>query len=821
MSPPVRYFALFGPRACGKTVYLGAIYGSSRNRNVAGEEYHVGTSHEPTHEYLNRACRALIQGSWPQTTPFDGLKRMSLDFTSHGSPYRLMLPDVGGEVTRRAVDSSEKATLEAELKAQILREFQDYHGFIIFAPVGDEPVFRSVEYKWEVDVLLQALKERTQDGGMISRPVAVLVSKWDLLGAIDEKADDEATKYFEKAYPELAAGLKATCKNLSVFPISSTGPLVDGKPPVPLRPYNLGAPLEWLVQASDRMMLDQVEDYLRASKGRLFEKDENSREKASCYRVAQQRIRQFLQEVPRGPLAEVARQHRRELRRRSRVRSLKIVALAFLSVCAVVSMAGLVWDRDTYVRTIPLLDWPPSLLAPGEATKQVDIILADRTRVVGQMLGWWPEIQRRKRAFDEKYENASFDKIKRLFPPVDPDAARRLVESIDEFEAQFKGSSHIADVEEFRKKARKKIRDADEFQAFIGIQKSYAKFKEDKENGELIKNLREDCVRFLDSYKGTAHCDEVQNIRVEMEAALIRIQPDLDYVILEAELRHAADNPLKCFHLCSAFIEKWPKDSRTASLRSRRATYQKQADDHAWNEVLAFAREYPNLYSAQLDKCEAYLANSIFTVHRAEATKFKTDATRSLDRSDYEVIRDRAREGNEPETLEAVHNLCLQYLKNTSNPIKAMKSDVENWCKWFDSWDVGRDFYVAVNSVEVKHGSQWHYTFYWPTVWVEIGINCTTFKTGSKCINLDRDERGLPDNWLGPFHWRWGERKVAVWIKWLNANPPEFPSDFAKQQVDPFLVRHLNGEVEYDGGKIRVRLECPEVVPPTLAPYMD
>ena len=818
MSPPVRYFALFGPRACGKTVYLGAIYGSGRNRDVAGEEYHVGTSHEPTHEYLNRACRALTQGSWPETTPFVELKVMSLDFTSHGAAYRLMLPDVGGELTRRAMDSSEKASL---LKAQILREFQDYHSFLIFAPVGAEPALRSLEYKWEVDALLQALKERTQDGGMISRPVAVLVSKWDLLGPMDELADDEAAKYFEKSYPELAAGLKATCKNLTVFPISSTGPLVNGKPSVPLKPYNLGAPLEWLVQTSDRMMLQQVEEYLRSSSGRLFEKDENSPEKATRYRVALQRIGQFLQEVPRGPLSDVARQHRRELRRLRRVRSLKIVSLTLLSLCIVVSLAGLVRDRDTYVRTVPLLEWPPSPQTPEEVIKQVDIILADRTRAVGRLLGWWAEINQRKRTFDEKYESATFERIKRLSPAVDPDAAKRLVALIDEFEERFKGSSHFPEAESLREAALKIIRNADEIQAFTGIQKSYAKLKEDQASSELIKKIHDDCIGFLDTYKGSLHCPEVLNIKAEMEVTRHKIQPGLDFAKLEAELRQAADNPLKCFHLCSAFLENWPNDSRAASVGSRRDAYLKQADDHAWNEVLAFAREYPDRYSAQLDKCEAYTANSVFTAHRQEATAFRISVMRSYDRSRYEALRDRAREGNEPETLEAVHKLCQQYQNDSSNTIQAMTSEVKNWLDWYDLWAGGREFFVTVTSVEVKHGSQWDYHFYWPTVWVEVGINGTTFKTGSKCINLDRDERGLPDSRLGPFHSKWGEPGVAVWIKWLNANPPEWRSVFSNSQVDPFLVRHLNGEVEYDGGKIRVRLECPDVVRPELAPYKD
>ena len=117
---------------------------------------------------------------------------------------------------------------------------------------------------------------------------------------------------------------------------------------------------------------------------------------------------------------------------------------------------------------------------PEEVIKQVDIILADRTRVVGHVLGWWPEIHRRKRAFDEAYESACFERIKRLSPAVDPDAAKRLVALIDEFEERFKGSPHLPEAESLREAALKIERDADEIQAFTGIQKSYAKFKEDQ-----------------------------------------------------------------------------------------------------------------------------------------------------------------------------------------------------------------------------------------------------------------------------------------------------------------------------------------------------
>lgn len=68
------YFALFGPRASGKSVYLGALYGSGADPAWGGPAYHVAASEaaaDHTHAYLGRISRALRSGKWPDATGFD------------------------------------------------------------------------------------------------------------------------------------------------------------------------------------------------------------------------------------------------------------------------------------------------------------------------------------------------------------------------------------------------------------------------------------------------------------------------------------------------------------------------------------------------------------------------------------------------------------------------------------------------------------------------------------------------------------------------------------------------------------------------------
>ena len=104
-----------------------------------------------------------------------------------------------------------------------------------------------------------------------------------------------------------------------------------------------------------------------------------------------------------------------------------------------------------------------------------------------------------------------------------------------------------------------------------------------------------------------------------------------------------------------------------------------------------------------------------------------------------------------------------------------------------------------------------------PLVHATVQVGAKTYSTGDKWIPLDRDERDLPDDRLGPFTWKWGDPDVVVSLFHKDASPPQFSASFGDS--DAFKVRHLNRRTSFDGGKIVVRLVCPEVVPPSLPPY--
>jgi hypothetical protein len=150
-----------------------------------------------------------------------------------------------------------------------------------------------------------------------------------------------------------------------------------------------------------------------------------------------------------------------------------------------------------------------------------------------------------------------------------------------------------------------------------------------------------------------------------------------------------------------------------------------------------------------------------------------------------------------------------------------MTKEIKDWASWFDGWASGKSFKVRVTTVRIERNSVWHHRLSIPNPWVHasVRVGAKTYSTGDKSISLDRDERDLPDNLLGPFTWKWGDPELVISLHHKDASPPTFSTKF--DEKDPFQVRHLDELTSFDGGKIAVRLECPEVIPPSLPSYKD
>ena len=710
-----------------------------------------------------------------------------------------------------------------ELKKEILAEYADYHGFLIFIPAEPVGSSRATETKWEVDALLNALRERTVDGGTMARPFAVLVTKWDKAepGPLTEGAEERAAAYLEQTHPELASGLKVLCRNLRVFPVSATGPTVDGHPPVPLRPTNLGAILAWLIETSERVMLDGAIDYVERNRPRLFRRDLDDVDGRTCLDIAQRRLADFLKDVPNGSLADEANGCLKELRRMSRARRKRQLMIAG-SFLGMLFLGGLTYrDYVTSNNASALLNHASPELSPREVIARVGGFAHESflTRPVGYTLFWWPRLRGELDKYRGHYESQSFEGLARRSPPTDEKEARDLLRKIDEYLQDFPDSPRSDEIAGFRKTAEDVVRSGAEFRQHARIKEDYKRFRAQPDDYELAQRLLDECESFLKGLPASRYMADVHAIRTEAQASVRTQERARDYAALQVNLSKAAEAPWRCHDLCAEFLKKDPSHPRADEIRRALDRYLHQADDQSWSAVLAFARKYPDLFREQIEKADAYLANARFTAHRDEAARFRSDANKGFDRSTYQAIRTRARDGNHPETLLAVHKLCNDYLK-AAIPGKRMAADVESWVRWFDEGMTGKELNVRVSLIRIGRGSIWHH-YWWnyqdPWVHAVVKVGSKGDRTNSKSIPLGRDVRDLPGDRLGPFPWKWGEPEVSVTLHHAEASPEELVDSF--QDGDPFKVRHLNELISFDGGKIMVRLECPEVVPPPLPPY--
>jgi hypothetical protein len=823
MTATKRYFALFGPRAAGKTVYLGALYGSSGDPAESGPAYHVAASedaNDPTHAYLGRVSRALKSGKWPDATGFERLEKMTLHFTCGDLAREVVLPDVGGELTQRAVDIADRERLAIELKERILAEYVDYHGFLIFVPAEPVESSRASEYKWELDSLLNALRERTPDGGTIARPFAVLVTKWDLVepGPLNQESEAHATAYLEDTHPDLAAGLKVLCRNLRVFPISATGPTVAGFPPVPLRPTNLGEAVAWLIETAERVRLDGAIAYFERNLGNLFLRDPDDDKQRTCREVAHARLADFLEELPHGLLADEARAHVEELRRISRTRRKRQAKFA-AAIFGVLTLVALGYrDNVAYHQATALLNNAHPELPRREVIARVAPVarVSFFSRPVGYSLYWWPRLRSSLSTYRADYEATSFEEVKLRSHPSDENDARELLRLIGEYEKDFPDSPRSGKITGFRKVAEDRTRTDKESRLNAEIEEDYKKLGTN--DYELSKRLLAKCDSFLKDLPASRYLPRVQMIRADVRATVHTQEQAINYAALQANLAKAADAPLRCYELCSEFLKRDPTDPKAGEVRSDRDRYLRKADGQSWDELTTFAQKYPISFRERIERIDAYLANALYTVHRDEALRSKGDTIKRYDRETYNAIRTMAREGNHAATLLAVEKRCRNYL-NTPIPGKTMTADVEKWVAWFDGWDTGKEIHVRVATIRIERGSTWHHRMSYSDPWVQAIVWVGTKKdfTNSKTIPLDREIRELPEDRLGPFTWKWGDPEVSVTLHHKGASPTNLTESF--DDGDPFKVRHLNSSTTFDGGKIAVRLECPEVVPPTFPPY--
>ncbi len=824
MNPEYR-IAMFGSKSSGKTVYLTTLYSHGGNHDDTTSA-HVLASGDPTdntHVYLMGAYTQLCNRKWPDATALEKLKPVNLTITSAGTQSRVSLPDVAGEITER-LDAVKKDTSDKldELKQKIFEEFAKYDGFFIFAPCN-ESGHNALQHKMEVDLLLEYLKERSKDHVKITRPIAVIASKWDQVNHSAtspevelEKPETElekAKRVFEKNYSATANALSNSCENWKVFPVSSTGAPVDDMPPDTLRPRGVAAPVIWLLRTAEKAALKRADEYVEQHKNHLFKhvKNQPTGSKPPTFAAnAITRYESILAKRPPEPIRAEAQNSADRLRSLTTTRRNQRRCIA---ASAVMVMMLIGWTlSDFYVdRSLRR-----NLIGASKTSDSLDPALQQARRFVNsdwhmpaKMLGWKQSLARLADTRQSDWEKSWDSTIISATYPDNPGKALKVAEDGGLFEERFPDSESLVEV-------KQAAEDASFFLGNLEATRLLALYSEEtKMNLDQLTRWIADAKRFVQNSNYASSEPKVPLALDGAERQLANIRSDQEWEKFKLTYSELADQPWQQYLAAQQWLSEHPESSHIEAAQKLVVQSLASADDKAWNQITHRKARFGSDYRALIQLANEYISNTEFDLHQEEAEKFRTDQLDRWDQQTYREIQDATKSELSDERIDTIESRCQRYLDSTERPIK-MQSEVEKWLNWHKKISEGIQAVVKVDSIKIGRNSRFHGYTYYPDVFVTVSVNGLNDRTDSIETNIDMDTKGIPNDALGPFTWQRGDEQVAVAITCTDYTSETVDATLEK---DGFMLRQLNGPVSFDGGKIIVRLSCPAAIPPDLPSY--
>jgi GTPase SAR1 family protein len=265
----VRRLAVFGPRGSGKTCFFASLYGQSADSFSS-----TTFDHEPTLEYLERMWNAYSKGAsgFPDPNPLEVPRQLLFHMAdiNFGRQWQAEILDHAGELVERVHNGGDASEPLRDIVRTWLRECET---ILIFLDTTQSDSEESLERRNEVAILLQLCREASESGH-VTRPLGLVLTKWDSLGSdwtnplLEDgdnqpgddakleaklaKQDEVARRYLSQtpSLRQIHRTVEAFGKTVKLFPVSAIG--VNRQPGrKPTHPYNILTPLLWALRQTD------------------------------------------------------------------------------------------------------------------------------------------------------------------------------------------------------------------------------------------------------------------------------------------------------------------------------------------------------------------------------------------------------------------------------------------------------------------------------------------------------------------------------------------------------------------------------------------
>lgn len=316
----------------------------------------------------------------------------------------------------------------------------------------------------EVDALLSRLIEKGPSGHAISQPIAVLITKWDLVSDLSGSPEEEDRKV-RQFLEDLAGDLGTTVcgkieragEQVRVFPVSTFGGHVDGRPIHPLKPFNLHEPLVWALQQTDWVLFEkarrQAEEALAKPYAKVW----------IDYARAIQIYKSLVDEygIDQGPVYAKVQAELALLGAKQRRRTGGLLGVGALMVLVAVVYGSFHLDRRTFIDLMAKLDAPRD---PYPALEQQVSDYGKSHNPWAAVLGRKSQVAERWEQYKQRIEEGFADLEQLRKQPARPGLAeqaehyRRLRNACQDFLAKYPESHYQAQVEAWRVATERDLR---------------------------------------------------------------------------------------------------------------------------------------------------------------------------------------------------------------------------------------------------------------------------------------------------------------------------------------------------------------------------
>lgn len=751
---------LFGPRGCGKTTLLAAIYGYGKKQ---AWPLQIHTTNAPTNEYLEPRWQMWQTQQMLPPTPLQIID-LQFEIATEQWQNHLTIKDFGGAMVMREKSAANNNEIRQRLRTQIYQFLESCQAVLLLVEYGGQDEAESFARRLEVELLLETLKISFTG---TAKPFGLVVTKWDkswpnnvnkshlMQSAKEEKS---ANEYVRSHHGTILNLLQAASQHVSVFPVTA------------LTHQGLDKPLLWA--------MDKIE--LTA----LRECEETQRLQPKAYIAASKQYRQFIASTARPDLRSLAERQLTIIRSKvQRIRKVKAtaMAIAFVVCFGLGRYAYELYHFTRFSQQTASIPARQGFTAVVEYGKHKPWLVSWRKEYNEKAAQIYPETLRLPQYFHEEQDIPWRHEVYQAFQHLFPAYASQT-----DWQTLYQQEQVL-------------------YLAFVEKQdwQNLCTFVENHRSDAEAETRYQRCAQFRQKYPNHPQ----QKLIAEWQAEALVGKQRHEYTVLCQQVQQLS-LPEK-ISTCRTFLKKYKGHQGARKLL---AELRQQQDDELYQEIERTAAT--NQQERAIVQCEAYFYNLLYQQHRHEVRKIYSRLTESWDRQLYEPII--AHRGHyDLQHFAEMNRLIDNYHKQ--NKLSTMWRRTQHWQEWYKKFLQGQDYQVTIVKAKIGKNCKIVKRVWWPDSDVDLTFNSKTEST-SKIVN-----NWAPEFYkkCEPFRWKPGDPysfKLAFTV--YDWSPETIRWEADTNMPAPYYF--FDGiSISSGSDNVIVYLECPEARNPNLPDFLS